>query len=634
MKQSQYRFVGLASLLLMVSASFVACGGLDARKVTRGADYSSGGDEPTAGTEANTGGSESAGGGEPNVNPFGGAFDSGGAPVVVDGPPEVVQVDPAEGDDSVEPDATVSLLFNEAIDPGTVSSASVKLFDGDSEVEGEVTLNQGLIGTFEPVRSLSLLASYDVSVSTLVTDLGGTALKQSFASTFTVRDGQWSTQKSLLADTETWGYSQDLQADGRGNVLAVWTILDAETQKRALVGRWYRPSSGWQPEVILEDSTDDVWYPRVAVSSDGDAIVAWFTQDGNQNFKVRARRFVSGAWEPAAQDVAPMSTGVFNSSPASLAPAIGGGQSVVAWIRMEYVPDPFAFYYTLSLAATSLEGAWPDYPTENFTAVYSGTSQDSVANLSAIVDAKGNALVTYHYDSLSTDPSYGGGIYYTRKPAAGSWQYPAKIAGTLKVYGGPYLATDGDGSMAVWLTFDDTQKYALVASRYTKAKQFAAAVAISDPDLAESIGLGQRSIAANSQGFIATWAQQVKTSLNAYVNRYDIATASWDRLPTPISDGVAPVGYQPSVGLDHHGNAIVTFEQEVAQYQTGIMAARYNANTGNWTTPETPISLGDNSYSAPLLAVGGNGIAAVLFQGGRDRGEQFPTVGGQYAIFK
>jgi hypothetical protein len=631
MKQSQYRFVSLASLALMVSVGFVACGGLDPRKVTRGPDNSRGGDEPNGGTD-NTGGTES-GGGEPNVNPFGGAFDLGGAPPIVDGPPEIVQVDPPDGDDGVEPNAKVSLLFNEAIDPETVSIESIKLLDGATAVDGDVTLSQSLIGAFEPARRLSLLASYDVSVATSVTDAGGTPLAAEFASSFTVRDGEWAEQESLVEDQTTWGSEQDLAVDGRGNVLAVWSRYADETfTHRTAVARWYRPSSGWQPEIVLEDSIHDVFSPRVAVSPDGDAVVAWVFRDQSDNHTVRARRYVAGTWEASAQNVAPLSTDIFNSSPEPLSVAIGGGQCVVAWFRMQYVPSPSGYYYNLSLAATSLDAGWPEYPTENFTALYNSPNYEYLSGLNARIDAKGNALATFYYSAASNDPSYGSGIYYTRKPAAGAWQYPAKIPGSLKADSGPFLAADGDGSMAIWSVRDEvTQEYTLLASRYTKAKQFVAGIPINDPELKEAVTLGPKSIAANSNSFFAAWTQQVGNSQNAYVSRFDIATNKWDVVPTPVSDGVATAGYTASVGVDDHGNALVAFEQEIAQYQLGVMSARYNASAGTWVTGAAPLSLDDESYGSPLLAVGGNGIAAVLFG---VSGRQGSSRGGLYSIFE
>lgn len=635
MKQSQSRLVGLASLLLMVSASFVACGGLDPRKVSRGSDDSSAGDDNNGGGTAPSAGGSESGGGEPNVNPFGGAFDLGGAPPIVDGPPKVEQVDPADADDSADPNDTVSLLFNEAVNPDTVSIDSVKLFDGDVEVDGDVTLTQSVFGAFEPARRLSLLTSYDVNVSTAITDVDGTPMEEPFTSSFTVRDGEWSEQLSIIDDQTTWGSEQDIGADGRGNMLAVWTsVADPTTGIRTVVASWYRPTSGWQPPVPLEDSVNNASGPRVAVSPEGDAIVAWFVNDASQNYRVHARRYLNGGWEATAQDVAPMSTDPFNSGSSPLAVAIGGGQTVVAWFRMQYVPDPYTYYYTLSLTSASLDGAWPEHPTQNYGAVSTAPNYESLRGLAATVDAKGNALATFYHDAVSTDPLYGSGVYYTRKAVAGAWQYPAKIPGTLKIEGGPHLASDGDGSMAVWTTYDAvTQQYALLASRYTKAKQFVAGVPINDADLGGAINLGQRSIAGNASSFFAAWTQRVGRSENAYVSRFDIASNMWDTLPTPISDGVASVGYQASVGVDNHGHALVAFEQEVDQNQTGIMAARYNANSGEWTLPEAPLSLDDNAYDAPLVAVGGNGVAAVLF-GANGRDGQFPRLGGQYCIFK
>ena len=52
----------------------------------------------------------------------------------------------------------------------------------------------------------------------------------------------------------------------------------------------------------------------------------------------------------------------------------------------------------------------------------------------------------------------------------------------------PVLASDGEGAMAVWISSLGGE-YSLVASRYTKTKQFVAPVPINDPDFPYEVEL-------------------------------------------------------------------------------------------------------------------------------------------------
>jgi hypothetical protein len=631
MKQSLQRYAGFFSISLLACASFVACGGLDGRNVTRGPDEPIGGDTASAGQgtgNSSAGGSESNGG-EPG-NPFGGNLGEGGVPVV-DGPPEVVNVDPRDKAKDAQPTDAVSLLFSEGLDAATVVSDNIKIMDGTTEVEGELSY-EGVIATFAPSHRLSLLASYDVSVSQGITDAAGQALKAPFASKFTVRDGAWSKQTQAFDDQDMWAGDHDSATDAQGNTLVVWSRRD-ENGVVNLFARWYRATTGWQAEVPLEDLTDTCFYPRVAVSPEGDAVVAWFKSDADGNVRTLARRFVNGTWEPTALDVAPMGTDVFNTYSDGPAVAIGGGQVVVSWISIQYVPSPFRQDYTLYQTASPLEGAWPDYATGVFGAYYTFAHQEDVRKPRLTVDAKGNAISVFGYNSVTATDV---GVYYSRKAATGSWQYAIKLPGSSLPDSGPFVVSDGDGAMAVWSTYDTmTTKYSVLASRYTKAKQFASPVLISDPDLKDYLIMSTgRNLASNGKNFFASWSQSVGASRNVYATRYDIATSKWDALPTVVSDGEAITGGDASIGVDGHGNALVAFDQEGAQNGYLLMFARFTATTGTWAAPAL-LAEDSHNYSNPILNVADNGVGSVLFRGGGREGPGAgPVVGGQFKIFR
>ena len=623
MKQSQQRFFGLTSAVLLATASFAACGGLDSRRVT--AD---------AAGNANSGGSASNGG----DNPLAGAGFGGEAPVL-DGPPEVIKVDPKDAEVDVEVNASVNLLFSEALDAATVTTDNVQVLDGTTPLEGELKYESGR-ARFDPNRRLSLLAEYEVTASTAITDTTGNALKSAFSSKFIVRDGVWTAQAALADKDPAQG--GDAAMDARGNLLYVTsrTVGSGNAAHGAVFARWYRVATNtWQEEVQLSKDADNAYgAPAVSVSPEGNAVVAWYTYSSKSAlYAVQARRFIDDNWESAPQHIS--GTGKFNSGGYSaVAIGIGGGQVAAAWIRIDYNNSisPARSTYFLSVTSTSTDGAWPSDPTEDASAVWEYPTYQSYFNLTRLVlDTDGNALVVT--DKFSNDTGDNGkGVYFTRKAAGGPWSEPSKIAGST-TGSSPSLATDGSGAMVVFRSYNEkTFKYDLFASRYTRLKQFAAPVSILEADISGYPNVSANPITSDGKVYWATWVQPLGTARNTYVNRYDIASGKWDAAPTAVSDGITNTGYTSNVGIDAHGNAIVAFDQQAAQpNQFRIVAARYNARAQAWSTP-VPLTADDKAtYQPSRLAVAPNGVGALLFESYLCSDlEDCANLGTQYTIFK
>ncbi len=135
MKPAQKRSfwqAGIVGFTLVVG--FAACGGLDGRKVTRGPDEPIGGSrravKASGATSGNGAGGSEAGQTGVDHNPFGGDTFTGGAPPVVDGPPEVLDVSPADAAAKVDPTGSVALKFSEGLDEATVTSDNIQILDG------------------------------------------------------------------------------------------------------------------------------------------------------------------------------------------------------------------------------------------------------------------------------------------------------------------------------------------------------------------------------------------------------------------------------------------------------------------------------------------------------------------------
>ena len=96
--------------------------------------------------------------------------------------PVVVSTDPANGATSVALNKVISVTFNEAMNPATITQASITL-QGTGPVAGTVTYS-GTTAFFTPAGPLATNTTYTGRVTTAVKDLTGNALQTDYVWTF------------------------------------------------------------------------------------------------------------------------------------------------------------------------------------------------------------------------------------------------------------------------------------------------------------------------------------------------------------------------------------------------------------------------------------------------------------------
>lgn len=104
--------------------------------------------------------------------------------------PWVVSTEPADGDDAVNRDVTVTATFNETMDPASLTDASFTLQGpGDDAVEGLVAYAPASrTATFTPLDDLAEDALYTATITVGATDLAGNPLRLDHTWIFEVPD--------------------------------------------------------------------------------------------------------------------------------------------------------------------------------------------------------------------------------------------------------------------------------------------------------------------------------------------------------------------------------------------------------------------------------------------------------------
>jgi hypothetical protein len=113
-------------------------------------------------------------------------------------PPTVVSTTPYDAETDVAVNRTVEVLFDEPLDPATVTIDTFTLMAGGVPLEGTVSFS-GNTATFTPTANLPLSNVFDALVTTGVTDLAGNALAADHAWRFTSGAAVDSTAPLLLS---------------------------------------------------------------------------------------------------------------------------------------------------------------------------------------------------------------------------------------------------------------------------------------------------------------------------------------------------------------------------------------------------------------------------------------------------
>lgn len=89
---------------------------------------------------------------------------------------DAVATSPTDGDTGVLLNAKLNIVFNEAIDPGTVNVTNIALTDDQGTVAGKLDLINPTTVVFSPDADLAALTAHTLTLNTVITDLAGNAL--------------------------------------------------------------------------------------------------------------------------------------------------------------------------------------------------------------------------------------------------------------------------------------------------------------------------------------------------------------------------------------------------------------------------------------------------------------------------
>jgi len=258
--------------------------------------------------------------------------------------------------------------------------------------------------------------------------------------------GSWGTNVRVTDQKSSWGQIPDIAVDPSGNAYAVWQDFrrgDAKTD----IYFSYRPAGGsWGANVKVNDDAGDAQPqpPSIAVDAFGNAYAVWGDQRNGSAYVYFSYRPAGGSWG-ANQPVSDGSTGwdMGGGHPAIAVDPLGNAYAV--WEdKRNPPPDDPSTEWSIYFSYRPAGGSWGANERIN------GTGNCWRGNLEVDVEGNVHVVWTCHSPFSSND-----GVYYSRRTPSGDWspveQINDPLGGALPYPQWADMTLDPDGSpWAIW----------------------------------------------------------------------------------------------------------------------------------------------------------------------------------------
>ena len=502
------------------------------------------------------------------------------APVVDNTAPTLRASVPAAGASAVASGTVVSIMFSEAIDPSTVTAASVTLQAAGVGVPVSAAV-AGSTVTLTPSAPLAAATSFAVTVSTAVRDLAGNALASagswSFATGAVAVAAAWSepvvldTGDGAAFEPAVAATMEDVQT-GVTQAAVVWKQHDG-TQNSIHVSRYALGS--WTMAQLVEDRTavgrssaGGASTPRVTMGAYGRTLATWLYDDGNSGYSIWGNEAGSSSLASSARQLSP------GGSISGLAMAIDGrGHNVfTVWSQHDAARAP-ASYRTAQMQYL--------YVPCEFLLPCVWSPDDFGWRSSTLVE-------TAPWDAFE-----------------------------------PRVAAHGqDGAVAVWNKSDGTAGVELWANTHSRAGGWATPVRV---DAGSNRMPSESSLASSAaDNAVVAWIESVAGRQTVFASRLD--NSGWS---TPIVFNDVSVGRasSPRVAMDAAGNAIVVWLQDTPGARRVTARRCPPAGLAGCSAP-VPVGSLAGFADRPRLAMTPAGDAVVVWQQGELRAAWFSAASG------
>ncbi len=404
--------------------------------------------------------------------------------------------------------------------------------------------------------------------------------------------------------------------DRLGHGIAVWRQVGGEAQSELWAVR-YDAAGNWKQPTRISTSEASFSEHTLAGDESGNAVVAWIEIDVVADVTaVRVSRYVPGeGWmAPRSLVTLPIADGALSSVRAATS---AEGIATVVWRRDDALTQEESLWSREYQPASG----WLDEHAVAFGDLYDAASAAQI-----VLDSTGRALIVWARvvgDEVEIQSRRGSAVMGSL--GAVGWE-AAQLVASLSIGS---LPSSVDGELeGLWTGIDDSGK-AFVAWLHGESGQLELSVAFasltgawSNPQSSGRVidlgpGLGYYAsvrVASASVGSLrVVWRQGLAGASRLVTKHFDEANG-WteveiiaDQLREPCADCADTHYFDLSV--DAAGNALVVWEERIADGQLGIWASRH-APGSTWERP-SGLTSGSSFPSQPVvtLSPAGTGIA-------------------------
>jgi hypothetical protein len=493
----------------------------------------------------------------------------------------VTSTDPVSNATGVIRDTLITIRFSVAPDPTTINSTNIILKDShNNTIAGDITLVSNVV-TIKPATVLDFLTKYTLTVKKDVKDAEKKqGMEKDYVTSFTTVDSMSWKAPVVISGAGYDASAPQVAMDNKGNAVIAWYQNDG-ANSRVYKSEYHNGT--WSSAAAFSAAGKDAYSPRIAVDNNGNAIIVWFQIDGSSS-RIFKSEYKGSSWST------PLAISTYGHSAVEQQVCMDkNGNAIIAWRQNDSGKE--RIYRT-----EYRSGSW------NTPAAISN-SATSAYNPFIAMDKNNNAIIVWK----QTDPSIM--RVYKNEYRSGSWNSPSAISpgGTsaCSFLVGPLVDMDDNGNaIIIWHQSDGVNVH-VYRSEYRLSTWSTSPEAISNPGSDVSVP----NLAMDNLGnAIIIWQQS--DGANYLIYRTEYRSGIWST--TPIVTSVYWVdAYGPDIAMDNNGNALITWNA-LDSGKNRVFRSEYRG--GSWNLAPSAISSAATDASAIQVAMDDNSSAIIAWQ--------------------
>jgi hypothetical protein len=511
-------------------------------------------------------------------------------------PLEVSEVSPNQSAVDVEREGVIKATFNKSLLASSVNNEQFLLSQGEASVSGSVQLKTDKQLELTPVSKLQSYTQYNVTLSRELSDIEGDVLSEVYHWSFITEDGQWA-EEEALGNINSGG--PRIAMDEEGNAIAAWYQNNGNSTYSAWASYYDISTKTWADaqQIGGGNMSTIAKFPRIVMDKEGNGIVVMGLVQG-AHAGIWSSRFnkVDKTWSELTE----IGSTALNDALSPEVVVDGLGNVLVVWRQR----NDSSRYSAWVNRYDSVNNSWGN------ESVIDDNSNFDVQFPVISSDGKGNAIVVWaKRDSGNIANIWAARYAYADK----QWQTAVKIENSDNTAVTPQVALDKNGNaLAVWQQTDsdieEQNGENIWAARFiAKSNSWQTPILIES----DSGDAAAPAIAMDKQGNgISLWYQDNGSREITKASRYDVVNNVWKQ-SGPIGDSKDSM-YEQKIAFQSNGNAIATWRQAVGS-KFSVFSARYHVSNNTWQAAQV-IENSVGGVDQVNLAINGSGDAIVVWR--------------------